>query len=213
MDDSTRLSFMDKAFGSGQTAKHLDPMVDGAKANLEKIGQSADYFKGKILTADTNYHNQSNLKKCHNEQLDAYIPDLKFRNHDSRFATRPRNKPKKSKKFVLEDFKHNQAADRYICPNGKVLKLNIKRHTTDRNIYRRYMADETDCSRCSLTHRCFYRAKIQNVVHWMFPSVQQTPIFPKPCSTKLIVRRDAKYIHSALPLWSRFLPILKPKSA
>jgi transposase len=146
-----------EAFGSGQDAQHLEPMVDGAKDNIQKIGESADYFKGKIFTADTNYHNQSNLKKCHDEQLDAYIPDLKFRNRDPRFATRKTNKPKKSQKFVLADFKYNPAADHYVCPNDKVLKLKLKRHTTDHNIYRRYMADEKDCAGCSLTHRCFYR--------------------------------------------------------
>jgi transposase len=157
VDDKHQIIVHAEAFGSGQDAKHLEPMVDGAKANLQKIGQSADYFKGKIFTADTNYHNQSNLKKCHDEQLDAYIPDLKFRNRDSRFATRPKNKPKKGKKFVLEDFKHNPAADCYICPNGKVLRRNIKRHIANCNIYRRYMADEKDCSNCSLKPRCFYR--------------------------------------------------------
>jgi transposase len=157
VDDKHQIVVHGQAFGSGQDAQHLEPMVDGAKANMQEIGQRADYFKGKIFTADTNYHNQSNLKKCHDEQLDAYIPDLKFRNRDPRFATRPRNKPKKGKKFVLEDFKHNKAADHYICPNGKVLKLNVKRHTSDHNIYRRYMADVKDCSCCSLTHRCFYR--------------------------------------------------------
>ncbi len=157
VDDKHQIIVHGQAFGSGQDAKHLEPMVDGAKANMEKIGQRADYFKGKILTADTNYHNQSNLKKCHDEQLDAYIPDLKFRNRDPRFATRPRNKPKKGKKFVLEDFKHNKAADHYICPNGKILNLYVKKHIRDHNIYRRYMADENDCARCSLTHRCFYR--------------------------------------------------------
>lgn len=157
VDDKHQIIVHGQAFGSGQDAKHLEPMVDGAKANMEKIGQRADYFKGKILTADTNYHNQSNLKKCHDEQIDAYIPDLKFRNRDSRFATRPRNKPKKRKKFVLDDFKYNKADDHYICPNGQVLKLDVKRHTSDHNIYRRYMADIKDCSCCSLTHRCFYR--------------------------------------------------------
>ena len=146
-----------EAFGNGQDAKHLEPMVDGAKDNLKKIGKSADYFKGKIFTADTSYHNQSNLKKCQDEQLDAYIPDLKFRNRDSRFATRPRSKAKKGKKFVLEDFKYDQSNDSYICPNGKILKLNVKKHIRDRNIYRRYIADEKDCSRCSLKRRCFYR--------------------------------------------------------
>jgi transposase len=157
VDDKHQIIVHGQAFGSGQDAKHLEPMVDGAKANMQKIGQSKDYFKSKIFTADTNYHNQSNLKKCHDEQIDAYIPDLKFRNRDSRFATRPRNKPKKRKKFVLSDFKHNPAADHYICPNGKILNLDVKKHIHDHNIYRRYMADENDCSSCSLTHRCFYR--------------------------------------------------------
>jgi transposase len=157
VDDKHQIIIHAEAFGSGQDAKHLEPMVDGAKANMQRIGQSADYFKGKIFTADTNYHNQSNLKKCHDEQLDAYIPDLKFRNRDSRFATRPRNKPKKGKKFVLEDFKHNQQKDHYICPNGKILKLRVKKHIRDHNIYRRYIADEKDCSICSLKPRCFYR--------------------------------------------------------
>jgi len=71
VDDKHQIIVHGEAFGSGQDAKHLEPLVDGAKVNMEKIGQHADYFKGKILTADTNYHNQSNLKKCHDEQLDA----------------------------------------------------------------------------------------------------------------------------------------------
>jgi transposase len=148
-----------QAFGSGQDAKHLEPMVDGAKDNMQKIGESADYFKGKILTADTNYHNQSNLKKCHDEQIDAYIPDLKFRRRDARFATRKKFKAKKGQKFRLADFKYNEKTDYYSCPAGKILKSNAKKLIRDRNIYRRYMADEKDCGRCSLTQRCFYHKK------------------------------------------------------
>ncbi len=146
-----------EAFGSGQDNQHLAPMVDVAKENLKKIGQSEDYFEDKIFTADTNYHNQSTLEKCQEEKLDAYIPDLKFRSRDSRFADQPRYQPKKGKKFVLQDFKYDEAKDCYICPNGKILKLNVKRHISDRNIYRRYMADAKDCSRCSLKSKCFYR--------------------------------------------------------
>jgi len=63
-DDKHQIIVHAQAFGSGQDAKHLEPMVDGAKDNLQKIGQSAEYFKGKIFTADTNYHNQSNLKNA-----------------------------------------------------------------------------------------------------------------------------------------------------
>jgi len=146
-----------QAFGNAHDHQNLAPMIDGAKDNLKKIGKAEDYFEGTIFTADTNYHNQSNLKKCQEEKLDAYIPDLKFRSRDPRFATQGRYQPKKGKKFVLQDFKYNRGKDHYICPNGKILKLNVKRHIKDRNIYRRYMADAKDCSRCSLKPRCFYR--------------------------------------------------------
>jgi len=146
-----------EAFGRGQDNQNLAPMVDAAKENLEKIGQTEDYFEDKIFTADTNYHNQSTLEKCQEEKLDAYIPDLKFRTRDRRFATQGRYQPKKGKKFVLQDFKYNEAKDCYICPNGKMLKLRVKQHTRDRNIYRQYMADEKDCKQCSLKRRCFYR--------------------------------------------------------
>jgi transposase len=146
-----------EAFGSGQDNQHLAPMVDGAKENLQKIGQSEDYFEDKIFTADSNYHNQGTLEKCQEEKLDAYIPDLKFRNRDCRFATRPRNKAKKSKKFVLQDFEYDEAKDCYICPKGKILKIDMKKHIHSHNIYRRYMANEQDCKQCSLKSRCFYR--------------------------------------------------------
>jgi transposase len=146
-----------EAFGRGQDNENLAPMVDAAKDNLKEIGQAEDYFEDKIFTADTNYHNQSTLEKCQDEKLDAYIPDRKFRTRDKRFATQDRYQPKKGKKFVLQDFKYDETNDCYICPNGKKLKLSVKRHTSDRNIYRRYMADERDCTQCSLKSRCFYR--------------------------------------------------------
>ena len=146
-----------EAFGNGQDNQHLAPMVDGAKYNLKKIGHEEDYFEDKIFTADTNYHNQSTLEKCQDEKLDAYIPDRKFRTRDKRFATQSRYQPKKGKKVVLKDFKYDEAKDCYMCPNDKILKLKVKRLIQDRNIYRRYMADAKDCSRCSLKSRCINR--------------------------------------------------------
>ena len=89
--------------------------------------------------------------------MDAYIPDLKFRTRDGRFATQKRYQPKKGKKFVLKDFKYDEAKDCYICPNKKTLELNVKKHTRDRNIYRRYITDAKDCQACHLKALCFYR--------------------------------------------------------
>jgi len=41
-----------EAIGKGLDNDNLPPVVDGAKENLESIGKSKNYFKGKILTAD-----------------------------------------------------------------------------------------------------------------------------------------------------------------
>ena len=143
-----------EAFGCGQDHGHLEPMLDGAKKNLQEIGHSQDYFKGKILTADTNYHSHDNIKKCIEEELDAYIPDLKFRTRDSRFDTQKRQQQQTDKPFKLADFKHDEVQDQYICPCNKRLKLNAKKFIRDRVIYRRYVADMNDCQSCSLKRRC-----------------------------------------------------------
>ena len=63
-------------------------MLDGALANLQSLGHEPDYFKGKVFTADSNYHTQVNLRKCQELGLDAYIPDRKFRNRDPRLPLR-----------------------------------------------------------------------------------------------------------------------------
>ena len=113
-----------EAFGNGQDHGHVPPMVAGALVNLQRLGHGPDYFKGKILTADSNYHTQVNLRNCQEQGLDAYIPDRKFRNRDPRFATQKR---RQVRRFTLKDFHHDEALDQYICPNEKVLKLRVKR--------------------------------------------------------------------------------------
>ena len=144
-----------EAFGDGQDHGHVPPMLDGALANLQSLGHEPDYFKGKVFTADSNYHTQVNLRKCQELGLDAYIPDRKFRNRDPRFTTQKR---RQVRRFTLKDFHHDEALDRYICPNGKVLKLAVKRVLTHGHLYRKYLAAEGDCQSCPLRPRCIYAA-------------------------------------------------------
>ncbi len=156
VDSKNQVIVHGEAFGDGQDHYHIPPMLDGAKENMEAIGQSEDYFEGKILTADSLYHSPTNLKKCNEEKLDAYIPDKDFRKRDPRLKTKGQYRPKK-KRFTLEDFRHNETTDEYICPQGKILKLQVKKTQVDGNIYRRYVADRTDCQRCELKSRCIIR--------------------------------------------------------
>jgi transposase len=142
-----------QAIGKGLDNDNLPPVVDGAKQNLESIGKGKDYFEGKILTADSSYHSVTNINKCNEEKLDAYIPDNKFRNRDERFASRVAYGPS-SKKFTFADFHYDGDKDQYICPNGKRLKRYVKAGRHKGKLFRVYRSREKDCKRCQLRAKC-----------------------------------------------------------
>jgi transposase len=124
-------------FGHSQDFAHGPPMLEGANQNLKNLGHSDDYFAGKILTADSNYHSTVNILNCEQMKLDAYIPDRFFRKRDPRFTSR--RKP--SKRFRLADFRYDEATDHYVCPSGKRLQRKA-RVVRDGFIQRQYVADE-----------------------------------------------------------------------
>jgi len=142
-----------EAIGKGPDNDNLPPVIDGAKENLERIGKSQDYFKGKILTADSSYHSITNLNKCNQEKLDAYIPDNKFRNRDERFASRVGYRPR-SKKFTFPDFRYDHKKDEYICPNGKRLKRFFKPREYQGKLLRGYISKKADCRACRQRGKC-----------------------------------------------------------
>lgn len=146
------------AGGAGQDNEHVPPLIDGAKANLKAIGYPEDHLEGKVLTADANYHSETNLKKCEKEKLDAFIPDANFRKRDPRFETQYRHKPGSTKKFTRSDFQYNEETDTYTCPNAKVLDLDtVKATDKKRNrTYKRYEAKESDCAECPFRANCLH---------------------------------------------------------
>ncbi len=142
-----------EAIGKGLDNANVAPAVDGAKKNLESIGKSKDYFKGKVLTADSSYHSVTNIAKCNEEKLDAYIPDNKFRNRDKRFASRLGYRPR-TKRFRFDDFHYDGNKDEYVCPDGKRLKRFGKSGRHKGKLLRRYVSTEADCRRCQLRAKC-----------------------------------------------------------
>ena len=44
-----------------------------------------------------------------------------------------------------------------MCPGGKILGLQVKRWSDRGNIYRRYVAEKTDCQSCPLREKCISR--------------------------------------------------------
>jgi hypothetical protein len=77
-----------------------------------------------------------------------------LRPRDPRFATQERHRPKKENRFTLEDFQYNEATDRYVCPDGRVLTLQSRRVVIDGVIHGRYVADTKYCKGRQLKLRC-----------------------------------------------------------
>ncbi len=155
VDDKHQVVIHAEASGKGQDYQHVISMIDGAKENTKAIGLGEEYFKGKELTADSNYNSTASLKKCIDEELDAYIPDPYFRKRDPRFKNQGRYKPRKKRKlFKLEDFKYEEKSDSYLCPGGTRLTLRARHAKIGLKNYKRYGAQEGVCEKCRLKRRC-----------------------------------------------------------
>jgi len=143
-----------EAFGEGQDHYHVEPMVSGAKENLKALGQAEDCLEGKVLVADSNYSSPANLEVCEEEKLDAYIPDIRFRTRDARFATQERWQFPRKKRFGLNDFEYREDRDEYLCPKGKILHRVGNKSMAYGKERRRYVADREDCGQCAFRARC-----------------------------------------------------------
>ncbi len=90
VDDKHQIIVAAEAMSNGQDHDNLEPMMGKTKKNLQAIGKGDEPLQGVILTADANYHNNKNIAKCEEEQIDAYIPDPRFRKRDERFKDQDR---------------------------------------------------------------------------------------------------------------------------
>jgi hypothetical protein len=162
VDSKHQVILAAEAFAS-QDHENLKPMLGGAKKNLAAAGKSPDYFEGKELTADSNYHSLGSLKVCQDEKVDAYIPDIQFRQRDSRFADQERFKDKKkadakSSPFSAADFSYDESKRVYICPNGKELTCHAHNQVNRHRTYDVYHAHPEDCAACPLRSRCLSKS-------------------------------------------------------
>jgi transposase len=154
VDSKEQVIVHGEAFGDSQDLHLIPPVLDGAKENMRALGCGDDYFVGKTLTADSNYHSPANLKKCEEEGLDAYIPDKRFRRRDPRFHDEHRQRQRRSDRLSLADFRYEEERDEYLCPKGRVFRVQVKGTVQDGTIYRRYSNEGEGCKGCELKARC-----------------------------------------------------------
>jgi hypothetical protein len=220
VDDKHQIIVNAEAMGNGQDHDNLKPMLEGAQQNMQAIGKAEDYFEGKQLSADCNYHNKDNLAICEAEGINAYIPDPQFRKRDVRFAEQdrfkdglnPRKRPKKetvarSDKFTIDDFTYDEHNKSYVCPHEKVLKRNAHAHRIRNFIYDIYRARESDCATCPFRQKCLSK-KATKRRHLVVPLARAAEVKKKFSLVEAMKQKIDT--HEGRRIYSRRLAIVEP---
>jgi transposase len=164
VDEKAQVVVHAATFGEGEDHRNMAPMLEGAKARLEAVGRP-EPLQDVEVSADTGYYSVENLEACRDQQVDAYVPDPKFRQRDARFDEarrhrRPTDKHKqryKSKRrwFGPEDFTWDDRKKTLICPAGHALYKNgTKFETKDGYLATSYRAAKRACTGCALRAKC-----------------------------------------------------------
>jgi transposase len=199
VDSKDQVVIHAEAFGESQDLHLIPAVLDGAKENMGALGCGEDYFVGKTLAADSNYHSPLNLKKCEEERLDAYIPDKRFRRRDPRFHDEHRQRQRRSDRLTLADFRHPEDRDEYLCPKGRVFRLQAKRAVADGIIYRRYTNEGEGCEGCDLRARCIRKGKRKRDT-LMVPVGNVAGNLTKAMAAKIDSERGRKIYHHRMAI-------------
>src|SRR5690554_4424968 len=130
-----------QAFGEGQEHHTLKPVLEAVQQRYKKLGIADNIYQtGAIVTADTGFANEANMQYLHEQQINGYIPDNRFRSRDPKFAgqktkygKRHQNPPKTGWKQVIpaSEFQFDPVAMTCTCPAGESLHYEGTR--TDQN--------------------------------------------------------------------------------
>lgn len=144
----------------GQDGRVLGELFDQATAQAKAAGLGDDFYQGKELLADANYHSEPNLEACAEHQLDAVIPDPNFRDRDERYEGRDKHlrkaRPKDTDRFTNADFPYDEETDTYHCPKGQTLHRQPGTGTTAgrQGKFHKYAIENDFCSICQFRQRC-----------------------------------------------------------
>ena len=152
-----------EAWGMGQEQSTLVPTIEGIENNL-----GIDLSKsGTVVTADTGYSSEANMKYVFEKGVDAVIPDNQFRKRDPLFVNSEtynthkekrkktrKDRAKKVKVFSAAEFKVNLKTNTCVCPAGKEMMYHGQHEDEVRGTYSRFRGKLKDCRNCKLSARC-----------------------------------------------------------
>lgn len=153
-----------QAFGEGQEHHTLQPVTEVIKDRFSRLGISDNiYADGTIVTADTGFANEANMKYLHDNNIDGYVPDNKFRSRDPKFQAQKdtygkrHQKPKKDQSLKVipsSEFNFDPVNLICVCPSGETISFRGVRETQYGSPTAYFEGRLSQCKNCSLKHKC-----------------------------------------------------------
>ena len=152
-----------QAFGEGQEHHTLQPVLETIKDRYTRLGFSENiYADGIIVTADTGFSKEANNEYLHENDINAYVPDNRFRSRDPKFAQQKSKYGKRSdyrkertvSVIPASEFHFDPKQKNCICPAGETMWL--KNEGIDkRGNYKLFFEGRlSKCRDCSLKKQC-----------------------------------------------------------
>jgi transposase len=122
-------------------------------------------------TADTGYHNETEVAKCEQENITCYIP-----------KPQPKSAKQNNKFFTKADFYYDAQNDCYICPAQQILTYRGRKKWATKKEQKKYGC--SNCNVCSIRSQCMgekrgnrylYRGAHENLVDQMEQRVLENP--------------------------------------
>src|SRR3954451_19005392 len=158
VDEKRQVVVHAQAHGSGSEQEVLPGMLDG----LAQLRASDT-----ILTADSGYYSEANLKQLESRDIDGYIPDPNYRKRDPRYEGQEQHRGKpdalwdkstkdktKMRLFGPGDFQVAADFGHVICPAGKRLYRNGGNCNKQGLRAIQFSAAQRDCGKCPLRAQC-----------------------------------------------------------
>ncbi len=153
-----------QTFGSGQEHHTLQPVLETIKERYKRLGFSRNIFEDDVVvTADTGFANEKNMKYLHDNNINAYIPDNKFRSRDPKFSKQKEKygkrhqlnkKNKMTKGIPASEFTFDPVAKTCTCPEGKLMGFLQETRKKNENKKIFFEGRLTECRHCKSKVRC-----------------------------------------------------------
>ena len=165
VDEKHQIIVNAQAYGEGQEAHLLQPMLESTREGLKAAKISRDVFEQAKVTADAGYHSAASVTYTQDNSIDAYIADRNHRKRDPAFSDYDRYKTSSRRekrrfygrdtdRFTAKDFVYDEKDRSCRCPAGNWLYRNGSNINIHGFLAVKFRGAKSVCGPCILRQRC-----------------------------------------------------------